>query len=159
MVFFFSVGLLVDPKFIFKHITIVCVLLAVVTVGKTIINIVALKLMKIKLADAFLIGVVLAQIGEFGFLLANVGYESKIINSFGEKLILSLTALSLLFSPICLAIAKTAKSISDKSDLRLYKIYKFFSMPYQKILRLLWKKATREIEHEEHTFDRIREHD
>lgn len=109
MVFFLSIGLLLDLNFIMDHWTMVLVLLFVITFVKTALNIGILHLLRLPWSQSFLIGVVLAQLGEFAFLLATVGYETKIIDSYGQKLIIALTVLSLAFSPVWLSIARRLK--------------------------------------------------
>lgn len=109
MVFFLSVGLMFDIAFILEHWIMVLVLLFVITIGKTAINIGILHALRLPWAQSFLVGVVLAQLGEFAFMLATVGRSSGIINSYGHKLIISLTVLSLAFSPLWLSAARRLK--------------------------------------------------
>lgn len=116
MIFFLSIGMLLDAKFIWDHLSTVLILLFIITVGKTALNVLILYVLRLGLSQAFTIGVILAQLGEFAFLLATVGYETKIINDYGEKLIISLTVLSLSFSPIWLTIARRFQKVTDKPD-------------------------------------------
>lgn len=109
MVFFLSIGLLLDIHFILDHLTIVLVLLFVITFIKTAVNIGILHLLRLPWSQSFLIGVILAQLGEFAFLLATIGYDIKIIDSYGQKLIIAITVLSLAFSPVWLSIARRLK--------------------------------------------------
>lgn len=149
MVFFLMVGILMDVGFVYAHLATFILLLLLITVGKTAINIIILRFLKIPWPDAFLVGVVLAQIGEFGFLMASIGYESKIINEFGEKLILSLTALSLLFSPLWMTIARKLKTITDASEISVSNVFDWISMPGNKFFKSIWKKTTKEWQIEE----------
>lgn len=149
MVFFLMVGILMDLGFIYTHLATFLLLLLLITVGKTAINIIILRFLQVPWPDAFLVGVVLAQLGEFAFLMASIGYESKIINEFGEKLILSLTALSLLFSPLWMTIARKLKTITDSSEITLSNIFDWVSMPGNRLFKNLWKKTTRQWEEEE----------
>lgn len=151
MVFFLMVGILMDVGFVYAHLATFLLLLLLITVGKTAINILILRFLKIPWPDAFLVGVVLAQIGEFAFLMASIGYESKIINEFGEKLILSLTALSLLFSPLWMTIARKLKTITDASEISVSNVFDWVSMPGNKLFKSLWKKTTTEWQIEEKT--------
>lgn len=109
MIFFVSIGLLLDLDFIWENILIVLVLLFLITVGKTMMNIGILHLLKVPLSQAFLISLLLAQLGEFSFLLTTVGFSANLIDSYGQKLIISLTVLSLLLSPIWLSGARRFK--------------------------------------------------
>ncbi len=86
MVFFLSIGLLLDFAFIWKNLGTVLLLLLLVTVFKTALNISALRLLRQDWPSAFLAGVALAQIGEFSFLLAETGKAGKLITTQETKL-------------------------------------------------------------------------
>ena len=67
MVFFLSIGLLIDLRFVWDNLGVVLALLLLVTVLKTALNIGLLHLLREPWPHAFVAGVVLAQIGEFSF--------------------------------------------------------------------------------------------
>ncbi len=117
MAFFLSIGLLLDLSFIWHNLGTVLVLMLLITLGKTAINIVTFHVLRLPWSQSFLLSVVLAQLGEFAFLLTTVGYEAKIINTFGEKLIIALTVLSLCFSPFWLSAARRLKILADSKNL------------------------------------------
>lgn len=102
MVFFLSIGLLLDFRFIWKNLWSVLTLLAMVTVFKTALNVGALRLARQDWPSAFLAGVALAQIGEFSFLLADTGKAVKLITAHETKLVVAVTVLSLVMSPFWL---------------------------------------------------------
>lgn len=106
MVFFLSVGLLIDFTFIWDHLGKVLTLLLVITIGKTVLNIGALHLFRQPWSRAFLAGLILSQMGEFAFVLSSVGADVKIIDIEGQKLIATLAALSLVVSPLWLLAAR-----------------------------------------------------
>lgn len=119
MAFFLSIGLLLDTNFIWNHLGIVFALLLVLTIGKTAINITILHFLRLPWSQAFIIGVVLAQLGEFAFLLSTVGHETHIISELDEKLIIALTVLSLALSPLWLTIARRLHDFADNSTITL----------------------------------------
>jgi len=49
---------------------------------------------------SFYAGALLAQIGEFSFVLATIGMENSLLSAFGYQLIIQVIALSLIISPI-----------------------------------------------------------
>ncbi|MGB0934451.1 MAG: cation:proton antiporter [Alphaproteobacteria bacterium] len=120
MVFFLSIGLLMDLHFIWDNIWKVLMLMLVITLGKSMLNIAALRILGQVRPIAFLSGLVLSQMGEFAFLLTTVASESGIVTANGEKLIISLAALSLAFSPLWLSgarrLIKMRPSESDTFD-------------------------------------------
>lgn len=102
MVFFLSIGLLLDFRFIWKNLWAVLALLAMVTLFKTALNVLALRLARQDWPSAFLAGVALAQIGEFSFLLAETGKAAHLISAQETKLVVAVTVLSLVLSPFWL---------------------------------------------------------
>jgi len=100
MVFFLSIGLLIDLRFIWEYLGTVIVLLLIVTVLKTALNIGILHLLREPWPHAFIAGVMLAQIGEFSFILSGIGLDRGLLSANDSRLIVSVTAFSLLFSPL-----------------------------------------------------------
>lgn len=103
MVFFLSVGLLLDVGFLWENLGAVLVVLLWVTVFKTALNLGALRLLRTPWPQAFLAGVALAQIGEFSFLLSSQGRSLGLLGAREEQFVVAVTVLSLMFSPLWLA--------------------------------------------------------
>ena len=106
MVFFVSVGLLIDLSFVWRHFGEVALIIFVVTVVKTALNIGILTLLREPWPHAFISGVMLAQIGEFSFLLGAAGQARGLIDATEFQLIVAVTAFSLVVSPIWLTAAR-----------------------------------------------------
>lgn len=106
MVFFLSIGLLMDLQFMINHLGKVLFLLLVITIGKTLFNVGILNVLGQPRERAFLAGLVLAQMGEFAFLLSTIGIDVGLLDADGTNLIVSLAALSLFFSPLWLSGAR-----------------------------------------------------
>lgn len=100
MLFFLSIGLLIDINYIWANLGTVLVLLLFVTVLKTLLNVGILKLMGEPWPHAFIAGVLLAQIGEFSFVLGTAGVANGVITPDQNNLIIAVAAFSLLFAPI-----------------------------------------------------------
>lgn len=100
MVFFLSIGLLIDLSLIWNNLGVILLMLLIVTVGKTAINLAIFAVLRLPWAQALLTALLLAQVGEFSFLLGNVGLQRGIIQSEDFRIILSVTALSLVISPL-----------------------------------------------------------
>ena len=100
MVFFLSVGLLIDVALIWENLGLIILMLLIVTVGKTAINLSIFAALRQPWAQALLSALILAQVGEFSFLLGNVGLQKGIISVDEFRIILSVTALSLIISPL-----------------------------------------------------------
>jgi CPA2 family monovalent cation:H+ antiporter-2 len=114
MMFFLSIGLLLDLQFIWKNLAIVVMILIFITLGKTALNISILHLLRQPWTVSFISGLVLAQLGEFSFLLSTVGQEVGVVDAYGNQLIVSLTVLSLMLSPLWMTAAKRLHDLAPK---------------------------------------------
>ncbi len=112
MVFFLSIGLLIDFSFILDNLWTVLLIVAFVAVLKTALNILCIRLLGQPWARAFLSGVVLAQMGEFSFVLAALGLSVGAIDDESHRLIVAVTVLSLMTSPIWLESARRLQRIA-----------------------------------------------
>ena len=113
MVFFLSIGLLIDPAYMWNNIGDVLMLFLMVTVFKTAINVGFLRVAGQPWATAFLAGICMAQIGEFSFLLAVVGIASGVLDEEGRRLIVSVTVLSLALSPLWVVTARRLHALAS----------------------------------------------
>jgi CPA2 family monovalent cation:H+ antiporter-2 len=105
-VFFVSIGLLVDIAFLVEHFMIVITLLVAVFITNACINATIFRILGDSLRNSIYAGVILAQIGEFSFVLAAVGYQSKLISEYGYQVSVAVIALSLLLSPTLISITR-----------------------------------------------------
>jgi CPA2 family monovalent cation:H+ antiporter-2 len=100
MVFFLSIGLLIDLRYIWEHLGAVLAILFMVTVFKTVLNVGIVRVLGQPWPVAVVSGIALAQIGEFSFLLAAVAVSNDVIPAETSRLVVSVTVLSLLMSPV-----------------------------------------------------------
>jgi CPA2 family monovalent cation:H+ antiporter-2 len=112
MMFFLSIGLLIDVNFIMENWHTVLIVLLVVTVLKTIVNVAILHFLGKPWDRAFHSGVVMAQIGEFSFIIVAAGLAAHEITGEAYRLMIAVIALSLLISPMWLAIARRLHAIA-----------------------------------------------
>lgn len=102
MLFFLSIGLLLDLGYIWAHLAEVLTMLLIVTVCKTIMNVAVLRLFGEPWPRAWLAGVTLGQIGEFSFVLVAAAAAAGVMTGADSKLAISVIALSLMLSPFWL---------------------------------------------------------
>jgi CPA2 family monovalent cation:H+ antiporter-2 len=102
MVFFLSVGLLIDFKFLAERWDVLLLLVLAVTVAKTALNIGILALLREPWPHAFIAGVLLAQIGEFSLVIAGAAERGGIITRDLGQTIVAVMAFSLLLAPLWL---------------------------------------------------------
>jgi CPA2 family monovalent cation:H+ antiporter-2 len=106
MVFFLSIGLLIDLQYIWDNLATVLVVVAFITLFKTALNVAVLGMLGETWPRAFQSGVLLAQIGEFSFVLAALGLSVGSVSPENYRLIVAVTVLSLIVSPLWLEIAR-----------------------------------------------------
>jgi len=115
MVFFLSVGLLVDLNFILEHALQIALLSCAAIFVKTIVNVLALRVVGQSWNSAAIAGFSIAQIGEFSFVLAAIGLERMIITGDGYKYLVATIALTLLVSPLWLGLARKLETIRSRT--------------------------------------------
>lgn len=103
VVFFLSIGLLIDLEFVIDNLGTVLVFLVGVLLVKSVCNVAILHLAGEPWERAFPAGLMMAQIGEFSFVLAVVGFGNGMIDLAGYKLAIAVIAMSLLVSPFWMA--------------------------------------------------------
>ncbi len=99
MVFFLSVGLLLNLKFVFENIVLVLSILVAVILLKTAGNYLILRLLGVADRSALIMGATLGQIGEFSFVLIALGLSSGFVSNETYQITLAVIALSLALSP------------------------------------------------------------
>lgn len=114
MVFFLSIGLLLDLDFVWNNLGTVLLLFLVVTLFKSALNIVIFRSLHESWQRAFMSGVLISQLGEFSFLLAASAAAVAAITPEESKLIISVTVLSLALSPFWLSTARRLQRIAER---------------------------------------------
>jgi CPA2 family monovalent cation:H+ antiporter-2 len=100
--FFVSVGMLIDPKFLWDNLELILGLVALVFAGKFLIVTPLVRAFGYSLKTAVTAGLGLAQIGEFSFVLASAGQALGLVSRPVYLLILGTTAVTLVLTPFVL---------------------------------------------------------
>ncbi len=103
--FFVSVGMLLDPAYIFAHPLIVLLLTLAVLLGKTLLTSAAVLVLRYPLRIALLTAMGLGQIGEFSFILSRVGVTNGLLSAAHYQLFLSVSVLTMAMTPVLMLIA------------------------------------------------------
>jgi monovalent cation:H+ antiporter-2, CPA2 family len=111
--FFVSVGMLVDPGFLLAHLGLVLGLVTALVLGKLLIIGGALLAAGVDHRTATLAAALMAQMGEFSFILAGVGLAGGIIVDDQYGLILAVALGSILLVPLLLAAAPTLVAVAE----------------------------------------------
>jgi CPA2 family monovalent cation:H+ antiporter-2 len=103
VLFFVSVGMLVDPTIVLREPVPVLATVLIIVVGKSLAAFVIVRLFGHPTSTALTIATSLAQIGEFSFILAGLGIELTLLPERGRDLILAGAILSILLNPLFFA--------------------------------------------------------
>lgn len=97
--FFVSIGMLLDPTFVLGHWPAVAIVVGVILAGKFLVAALPVYLLGWHGRTAVLVGVGLANIGEFSFVLAKLGSDRKLIAPEVSGVILAAALITLLLAP------------------------------------------------------------
>jgi CPA2 family monovalent cation:H+ antiporter-2 len=100
VLFFVSVGMLLDPAALVANPTLVAGTLVVVMIGKPLVAFAITWAMRYPFATGLSVAVALAQIGEFSFMISRVGRELGLLTAEAANAIVAVAILSIVFNPI-----------------------------------------------------------
>ncbi len=98
--FFVSIGMLINPVFIWEHLGEVIIVVIAILFGKFVIAAGIYALLRYPLKTALLAGLLLAQIGEFSFVLAKVGLQRGAIDERLKAFTLAGAMITMILNPI-----------------------------------------------------------
>ncbi|MCS3731746.1 YbaL family putative K(+) efflux transporter [Bradyrhizobium betae] len=105
VLFFVSVGMMFDPMSVVREPWPLLATLAIIMLGKSVAAFLIVVLFRHPVATALTISASLSQIGEFSFILAELGVASQILPSDGRDLIMAGAILSIMLNPLMFAAA------------------------------------------------------
>jgi CPA2 family monovalent cation:H+ antiporter-2 len=103
VLFFVSVGMLVDPTIVFREPIPLLATVLIIVVGKSLAAFLIVRSFGHPMSTALTISASLAQIGEFSFILAGLGVALTILPERARELILAGAILSILLNPLIFA--------------------------------------------------------
>jgi CPA2 family monovalent cation:H+ antiporter-2 len=110
--FFVSVGMLLDLTFFLSNFPSILLLVVAVFIVKTIIAGTSVAVLGYSSKTVLITGLALFQVGEFAFILSRVGIANDILNTITYQYFLSVSVVSMLFTPfIIIGAEKTANRL------------------------------------------------
>jgi K+:H+ antiporter len=100
VLFFVSVGMLLDPGALIDSPALVIGALAIVLIGKPLVALLLVWAMRYPFKAALTVGIALAQIGEFSFILATIGRELGILTAEATNALVATSIVSIVLNPI-----------------------------------------------------------
>jgi CPA2 family monovalent cation:H+ antiporter-2 len=103
--FFISIGMLLDFRVLLAHPVLVTALVVAVVLGKSVIAAAAAVATGHAWRPATLMGMALAQVGEFSFILSKVGKEVGLLSPDSFQLFLAVSLITILLTPFLIQVA------------------------------------------------------
>ncbi len=100
LLFFTSVGMLLDPSFLLNNLVMVLILVILVSVGKGVVFVLITRLFGYGNIVPLAAGLGLFQIGEFSFVLARLGVSTQLIDHDLYSLVLSTAVVTMILTPL-----------------------------------------------------------
>jgi CPA2 family monovalent cation:H+ antiporter-2 len=110
VLFFVSVGMLLDPQVLIREPFHVIVVVAIIVFGKSLAAFLLVLLFRYPLNTALTVSASLAQIGEFSFILAGLGVTLGLLPAEGQSLILAGAIISIALNPLLFRAVEPAQA-------------------------------------------------
>jgi len=111
--FFSSIGILINPVWILEHWAAVMAMVAAIICGKIIVASAAGRLFRASPGHSIATGFCLAQVGEFSFMVAEVGRSGGVISSDLFELMTTVAVTTLMVTPYLVAAAPRVAGFVD----------------------------------------------
>ncbi len=105
--FFLSIGLQVNVKFLGNHLGLICIVVAIVLFVNSVINAIVFRFLKLSWRNSIYAGALLSQLGEFSLVLCTVARSQNLVNDFWFQLTLTVVSVSMLMTAIWIKIIRT----------------------------------------------------
>jgi CPA2 family monovalent cation:H+ antiporter-2 len=100
VLFFVSVGMVLDPAFLLREPGRILAVVAVIVVGKSVAALLIVLALRRPLWTGLIVAAGLAQIGEFSFILAEVGRSLDLLSEEAVNLVLAGALVSIVLNPV-----------------------------------------------------------
>jgi CPA2 family monovalent cation:H+ antiporter-2 len=115
VVFFLSIGLLIDLNFIWDNLGTVIAATLFVVAAKSALNVLLLRATGYDRDTALIGGLSMAQIGEFSFVLAAAGFSAGALGFDSYRLAIAVTAITLLISPAWMSVMHRIHELANQN--------------------------------------------
>lgn len=106
--FFVSIGMLLDLAMVFGEPLLVASLTLTILLVKALLACLACILLGLPLRIAVMVGLAIAQVGEFSFVLSQVGLKEGLLSARNYQLFLAASVATMILTPLCLRVAPPA---------------------------------------------------
>src|SRR5262245_8871465 len=100
VLFFVAVGMLLEPRFLIASPGLIAATSAVVLLGKPLVALVIVRLLNYPFRVALSVAIALAQIGEFSFILGNLGRAFGVLSTDAANTLVAVSIVSIMVNPL-----------------------------------------------------------
>ena len=116
--FFISVGMLLDVRFLYGHLGLILANTAFFIIFKSMVTLPSVLIQGYSMKEAVLTSLSLAQVGEFAFVIADKGLKMNLFTESDHQVFLAVSVITMMLTPALIALApKIAGRISVKKKL------------------------------------------
>ncbi len=141
MVFFLSVGLLLDLGYVWNNLGLIIFSWLLVLIFKTGCNLFLVKITGANWSDSLTVALVIGQMGEFSFVMAATALGAGVIDSDLHRFIVALCVLSLITSPLYVQIVRRNRHRAIRHIDGLKALFKLVFFKERRFSRSLGKTA------------------
>jgi CPA2 family monovalent cation:H+ antiporter-2 len=105
VLFFVAVGMLFDPTILSREPLPILATVAIIMIGKSLLAFAIVMAFRMPIKTALIVAVSLAQVGEFSFILAELGVGLHLLPEAGRNLILAGAIISIILNPLAFWLA------------------------------------------------------
>jgi CPA2 family monovalent cation:H+ antiporter-2 len=112
--FFVSVGMLIDLDFLMENLGIVSIMVVFAFITNNLVNAMIVRFLGESWSDSMYTGAILAQIGEFSFILGATAYFIGLISDYTYQLSISTISITLIISPFWIFLMRKIIGLQNK---------------------------------------------
>jgi monovalent cation:H+ antiporter-2, CPA2 family len=137
-IFFVSIGLLIEPKLLIEYALPIAVITCAVVIGKVLTCSFGTYIAGYDTKTSLRVGMGLAQIGEFSFIIASLGLTLKVTEDFLYPIAVTVSAITTLLTPYLI---RSSDAVEDWFDrIAPQPVVRFLDVYTSWIHRLNWKQ-------------------
>jgi CPA2 family monovalent cation:H+ antiporter-2 len=114
VLFFASVGMLFDPAFLIRQPGLVIACLAIVLIAKPLAALIIVALLGYPARTGIIIALALAQIGEFSFILSDLGRHHGLVSDAGHNVLVACALVSISLNPLLMRLASRLEALARR---------------------------------------------
>ena len=119
VLFFVSVGMLLNPAVFIDHPLAVLATVAIIVVGKSVVAWLIVRAFRLGNGTALTVAASLAQIGEFSFILIGLALELQLVSAEARDLVLAGAIVSILVNPLVFALLERSPEAAPQAKAAL----------------------------------------